>query len=178
MKKKFKLFSSDWTGRKGIYLFAIVLIFIILAISCSKDEKNNPTVSVPVVTTSAIIDITFNTANCGGTITSDGGSAVIARGVCWSRGTTPTIADSKTNDGTGQGTFKSALSFGSSPPDLNEIEYFVRAYATNSIGTGYGNTISFKTGSGASAPIDGGLGFLLVAGLVYGVYKFQKKRKS
>jgi hypothetical protein len=162
-----------------IYPFAIIVMFILFANSCSNDEKNNPTLALPILTTSALSDVTPNTANCGGTITSDGGSAIIARGVCWCTGKTlPTIDDSKSSDGSGAGTFKSTLTFGSIPPDPDEIEYFVRAYATNSNGTGYGNTLSFKTGSSATVPIDGGLGFLLFGGLIYGVYKFLKSRKS
>jgi hypothetical protein len=159
-----------------IYTLTIMLIFTMFAISCNKDEK----VSVPVLTTSAVSDITPSTAICGGTITSDGGSAVIARGVCWSPDTTPTINDSKTNDGIGSGTFNSTITgLESSSPTPDGNEYFVRAFATNSSGTGYGNKVSFRTKTlDPSAPIDGGLGFLLVAGLVYGVHKYQKRRKN
>jgi uncharacterized protein (TIGR02145 family) len=123
-----------------IYPLAIIGMFLILTNSCKKDENNNPTptVTVPVLTTSAVSNITQTTASCGGSITSDGGSAVIARGVCWSAGTTPTIADNKTTDGTGTGSFTSAIT----GLILNNT-YYVRAYATNSAGTGYGSALSF-----------------------------------
>jgi uncharacterized protein (TIGR02145 family) len=64
----------------------------------------------------------------------------MSRGVCWSTGNTPTIADSKTTDGTGPGTFLSLIT------GLTDgTTYYVRAYATNDAGTGYGNTFSFAT---------------------------------
>jgi len=69
-------------------------------------------------------------------VTSDGGSSVSARGVCWSTGSTPSIADSKTTDGTGTGIFTSNITGLTS-----NTTYNVRAYATNGAGTGYGNAI-------------------------------------
>ena len=67
------------------------------------------------------------------------------------------------------------------PPFVQGIEYFVRAYATNSVGTGYGNTILFNSGDSGfvgPAPIDGGVGFLLFVGLFYGVRKYKKNKRS
>ena len=69
-----------------------------------------------------------------------GSSPVIARGVCWSTGTNPIIADNKSNDGTGSGSFSSNIT-GLNGDDV----YFVRAYATNSVGTGYGISLSFTS---------------------------------
>jgi len=77
-------------------------------------------------------------AKCGGTISSDGGATVTACGVCWSTGQTPTVSDEKTNDETGESSFSSDLT-GLTPGTT----YYVRAYATNSVGTGYGNELSF-----------------------------------
>jgi uncharacterized protein (TIGR02145 family) len=95
---------------------------------------------LPVLTTAAVSAITQTTAECGGNITSDGGAEVIARGVCWSTNPTPTIADSKSTDGTGIGSFiSSIINLGGNTP------YYVRAYATNSVGTSYGNEVSFTT---------------------------------
>ncbi len=94
----------------------------------------------PTVTTSAVISITQTTATCGGIVTSDWGSPVIARGVCWGTSANPIITDSKTTDGTGTGSFTSSLT------GLAEnTTYYLSAYATNSAGTGYGNEITFKT---------------------------------
>ena len=95
---------------------------------------------LPSVTTDSVRDITHTTATCGGEVTSDGGSPVTARGVCWSTSPNPTLADNHTNDGTGTGSFTSNLT------DLTpDTRYYVRAYATNSVNTGYGDVYSFRT---------------------------------
>ena len=121
----------------------ILVVLFVFANSCKKDDNNNT--GIPVLSTTAVTDITQATATCGGNITSDGGATVTARGVCWSTGQTPTISDNKTTDGTGAGEFSSILS-GLSP----NTTYYVRAYATNSSGTGYGSTMSFTTQEGSS----------------------------
>lgn len=92
------------------------------------------------ITTNAVSAITTSTATCGGNTTSTGGTQVTARGVCWSTSSNPTIADSKTSDGTGTGTFTSAMSGLTAG-----TTYYVRAYATNNTGTNYGAVISFTT---------------------------------
>jgi hypothetical protein len=99
--------------------------------------------AIPILTTTSISNSTSNSATSGGNITSDGGATVTARGVCWSTNQTPTTADSHTSDGTGTGTFVSSIT------GLNATTtYYVRAYATNSVGTAYGNQQSFTTLSG------------------------------
>jgi uncharacterized protein (TIGR02145 family) len=95
---------------------------------------------LPTITTTAISAITSNTAAGGGNITNDGGSAVTARGICWSTSTAPTTANNITSNGTGIGSFTSNLT-----GLLPGTTYYVRAYATNSVGTVYGNEISFTT---------------------------------
>jgi uncharacterized protein (TIGR02145 family) len=99
---------------------------------------------LPSLTTAVVTSIALTTAASGGTITSDGNDAVTARGVCWATSTSPTLTNSKTTDGTGTGTFTSNLT-GLDPSTI----YYVRAYATNSVGTAYGNEISFTTSAGA-----------------------------
>jgi len=96
--------------------------------------------TIPVVTTSAVTSVTTLTAVSGGDITSDGGASVTAKGICWSTSTGPTTEGSKTSDGTGTGVFTSSLT-GLSP----NTTYFIRAYAINTSGTGYGDELSFKT---------------------------------
>jgi hypothetical protein len=96
--------------------------------------------TTPTVTTSAVTSIGTTTAVSGGNVTSDGGATVTDRGVCWSVLSGPTVADPRTHDGTGTGGFVSQLS------GLNaNTTYYVRAYATNSVGTSYGNQFEFQT---------------------------------
>jgi len=96
--------------------------------------------TVPELTTVDVTQITLNSAVSGGTIKSDGGEDITEKGVCWSTTTGPTIADSKTSDGKGSANFTSNL------VGLAEGQpYYVRAYATNSVGTAYGNEVTFTT---------------------------------
>src|SRR5664280_1423004 len=95
---------------------------------------------VPTLTTVAVTSITATTAISGGNITSDGDGAITAEGVCWALTTGPTTSNSLTTDGTGSASFVSNLSGLTSG-----VIYYVRAYATNSAGTAYGNEITFTT---------------------------------
>ena len=110
------------------------------------DELSFTTLSdLPTVSTIPVTEITPTTAQTGGHVSSNGGSAVTARGVCWSTNQNPTIAGSHTNNGSGSGTFSSSLS-----GLLTNTTYYVRAYATNGTGTAYGDQLNFDTL--ASAP--------------------------
>ena len=109
------------------------------------EEKSFSTTSgLPTVTTKDITSIAPLSANGGGNVTSDHGFPVTARGVCWSIVSNPTINDAHTTNGTGMGEFNSAIS-----GLQNSTTYHVRAYATNSKGTAYGEDKSFTTTSGA-----------------------------
>ena len=93
------------------------------------------------LTTTAISAITNNSVISGGNITSDGGQSITARGIVWSTSSAPTTAlNTKTIDGTGMGSFTSSITGLSAT-----TTYYLRAYATNSSGTTYGNEISFST---------------------------------
>ncbi len=97
--------------------------------------------SLPIVTTTVISSITANSASSGGNISSDGGSSVTVRGVCWSTSSGPTIAlATKTADGIGTGIFSSNIT-----GLISNTTYYLRAYATNNIGTSYGNEVIFNT---------------------------------
>ena len=119
----------------------IVLALVLITAgfySCQKNENN----TVPVLLTTEVTGITQTTAISGGNISSDGGATITARGVCWNTVENPTINDNKTTDGQGSGEFSSNMS-GLTP----NTTYYVRAYATNSAGTGYGEAISITTQS-------------------------------
>lgn len=100
----------------------------------------NTLATIPSVTTSMVSNITDNSATCGGNVTSDGGTTVTSRGICWSTNQNPTIGDNHTTDGSGIGAFTSSIT-GLVP----NTTYYVRAYATNSVGTSYGEQKSFIT---------------------------------
>jgi hypothetical protein len=97
-------------------------------------------VVTPTVSTAALSSITSYTAVSGGEVTFDGGSQVTSRGVCWSTTVNPNTSNSNTSDGEGAGTFNSKITGLTS-----KTTYYVRAYATNSEGTSYGNEVAFTT---------------------------------
>lgn len=108
----------------------------------SNDMSFTTDISTPQLTTTAISSILTNSANSGGDITNDGGSPVTARGVCYNTSPNPTIANSIVAGGTGTGSFISNIT------GLASVTtYYVRAYATNTAGTSYGNELSFITGT-------------------------------
>ncbi|MFM9053055.1 MAG: FISUMP domain-containing protein, partial [Bacteroidota bacterium] len=111
------------------------------AVRCVKDIlTGGGSASLPTVSTTTAISITSTGATTGGNVTSDGGASVTARGVAYGTAHNPTTANSITSDGTGTGAFTSTLS-GLTSSTL----YYVRAYATNAVGTAYGNEESFTT---------------------------------
>jgi uncharacterized protein (TIGR02145 family) len=119
----------------------------ILATNCSKKSDPSPQTNVnsPTLSTVVVSNIGATTSESGGNITSDGGATVTARGVCYSTHSNPTISDNVTSNGNGPGSFTSTVS-GLTPLTA----YHVRAYATNSAGTAYGNDISFSTNAPAA----------------------------
>ena len=92
------------------------------------------------VNTSGIADITVSSATSGGSVTSTGGGIVSARGICWSTASNPTISNSRTIDGSGMGSFTTSMT-----GLVHSIRYYVRAYATNQLGTSYGVQQQFNT---------------------------------
>lgn len=116
----------------------------IIAVAGNNLSNERQTTITPILGASIITkspsNITFNSAVSGGNITSDGGSPVTARGVCWSTNSSPTIANNKTTDGSGSGSFTSSLTGLTA-----NTTYYVRAYATNSQGTAYGGQLYFST---------------------------------
>jgi|WetSurMetagenome_2_1015567.scaffolds.fasta_scaffold01085_13 uncharacterized protein (TIGR02145 family) len=102
---------------------------------------------IPLLTTMEVSSVGQKSAQSGGTVSDARGSAVISHGVCWGTSHLPTIEDSKTDEGAGSGEFHSTIT------GLHAgTVYYVRAYATNSLGTGYGDELDFTT-SPPSLPV-------------------------
>lgn len=126
---------------KNTFFNAVAICFIFLT-SCSKNSQT-PVIPkvVPILNTTAVSAIDVTSASSGGNITSDGGAVITARGVVWSTASNPTVAlATKTIDGTGLGSFSSSIT------GLTEnTTYYLKAYATNSVGTSYGSEVNFVT---------------------------------
>ena len=101
---------------------------------------DSSTAIMPVVTTETLDDIYSTTATCTGVVTASGGAGVTVRGVCWSTLPNPTVNDSHTNDGIGTGRFTSNITGLASG-----TTYYVRTYATNIVGTAYGEERTITT---------------------------------
>lgn len=128
-----------------VYSITLVGLFT----RCQKPTTpNTPPATIPVLLTVTPSSITQTSAQSGGIITSDGGKSIISYGVCWSTTQNPTTANSKTTNGTGTGSFASSLT----GLTVNTI-YYVRAYAINSVGTAYGNEVTFSTTNTISTTI-------------------------
>lgn len=126
-------------------LCGLVLVFLS---GCKKDNtEENTAQNPPEINTSSITDITHNSATGGGEVTSEGSASVTARGICWSTQQGPTVDNPRTLDGGGAGSFASNMS--SLTPGTT---YYVRAYATNSLGTSYGVQVSFATDNAPPCP--------------------------
>jgi hypothetical protein len=99
---------------------------------------NHP--ALPTITTTEVSSINNTSASSGGAVTCDGGAALSAWGVCWSTSANPTLANNFLQNNGISGFFSSALS-----GLTQNTTYYVRAYATNSVGTAYGNEVSFTS---------------------------------
>ena len=107
------------------------------SVRCVRDSAEH---SLPEVSTAMVTTLTMHTALCGGTVINNGGDSVTERGICWGTSTMPSVAGPHLTLGSDTGAFSTVLT-GLQPGTA----YYVRAYATNSVGTGYGSDIAFTT---------------------------------
>jgi hypothetical protein len=117
--------------------------------------------AVPTLSTTNATSISLTGASTGGNISSDGGTTITSRGVCWSTSSNPTVSDNKLVNGNGTGSFTINLT------GLNgSTTYYLRAYATNAVGTGYGPQISFTTSTLAAGVsyLGGKIAYIFQAG--------------
>jgi len=106
--------------------------------------------NLATLSTLPVGNITATSAVSGGNITNGGTTQVTQRGVCWNTSSSPTTANSLTNDGGGTGNYTSTLGglqTGST--------YYVRAYAINSAGVAYGSQVQFVAGVGGGIYTNG-----------------------
>jgi len=122
---------------KSILKISAGILLIFLVVACPNKEEDG---LVPTLTTSDVIAVTSTAAISGGNITNDGDNAITARGLCWSTTQDPELSDANSQSGNGMGSFS-----GNIKGLAGNTTYYVKAYATNSNGTGYGNERSFTT---------------------------------
>jgi uncharacterized protein (TIGR02145 family) len=114
-----------------LFLFIFYLVFILQ--SCRR-------INLPSLETSSISDLSDTSVTCGGTVYDDGGSTVMARGICYDAYPNPDLFSYHTIDGNGTGSFTSKI-----VGLVSGETYWLRAYATNEAGTAYGDTVRIKT---------------------------------
>lgn len=123
------------------FIKTFVLLCVFFISSCESDDT--PELLAPTVTsetTSSNLEAAYTTIKINGNVSSDGGSEITSRGVCWSTSQNPTINDNKTTE--------TSNAFTSTIDDLvANTTYNFRVYATNSIGTSYGAQQPFSTSS-------------------------------
>jgi hypothetical protein len=127
----------------------VLLFFAMLLFGCSKEdppmepvdpiEEDIEQLTLPLISITDIVPLSFGRARCGGIVMDDGGAEVRARGVCWNTEPNPDINDFFTSNGTGLGGFSSQLT-----SLRKDSIYYVRAYATNRLGTAYSEELSFE----------------------------------
>ena len=105
---------------------------------------------LPLVTTAPLGAYSSTTATLGGSVSSNGGTQITARGVAWNLTGSPTTSDNITSDGVGTGTFESLLD-----GLIANTTYYARAYATNNAGTAYGNEVEFFVTADSYIPANG-----------------------
>jgi len=120
-----------------LFFTFLITAAIIVGFSCKKEEDK---ATLPKLTTLALTEITDTSATTGGTITSDGGTDIVSSGVCYGTTENPTITDQFTTDIAVDGSFTSKIK-----GLKGGQNYYIRAYATNSVGTSYGNQVQLTT---------------------------------
>jgi uncharacterized protein (TIGR02145 family) len=114
-------------------IFSGIFLVVLLINSCKKDE-------LPTLSTQDVTEVTYTTANSGGIVTDDGGSSIVARGLCLNTTGSPTMTDILVKSGSGSGPFKKSIT-----KLTPGTKYYIRAFAQSDAGIGYGNELSFET---------------------------------
>ena len=119
----------------------LFLTLSLLLLNCSSDNNEDEAInSLPTLTTNNVTNISSSRIISGGNISNNGGLDVTSRGICWSLNEEPTTNDNFLINGSGIGEYSVEI--------LNlesNTDYYARAFATNSLGTSYGNELNFTT---------------------------------
>lgn len=146
--------SGAWIAAEYLNINAPASFYAI-----GEEEDKPEELMAPTVTTEAVTDIATTSATGNGTVTSDGGGTITERGIVWSTSSNPTTSDNKATSAGTTGSFTTSLT-GLSPGTL----YYVRAYATNSVGTSYGDGVTFTTQEETEDPPEGMEGEVQIRG--------------
>jgi uncharacterized protein (TIGR02145 family) len=149
---------SGLTGNTKYFVKAYSINSAGIAYGNEISFTTNPPI-LPLLSTTDVSSVTISSAVSGGAITNDGGSVITSRGICWNIVRDPTIADNKTINGSGRESFISNIT-GLEPNSL----YYLRAYATNGVGTAYGNELIVRTYFGTVSDIDGNIYYTIKIG--------------
>ena len=131
---------------RTLSIFTCSMLAAMIIWGCKKEDE----VQLPELTTYSASEITQNSALSGGKITDYGDKNITVRGICWATHTKPTVKDSCTKGMSVETTFTSTAT-----GLLASTTYYVRAYATGSAGTGYGNEVTFTTLSPVLPQVNG-----------------------
>jgi uncharacterized protein (TIGR02145 family) len=124
---------------KRLLLTSVVTLSFFIC--CKKQGR------LPLIVTSNVYSVTHNSAGCGGVLYAEGDAKVTEKGLCWSASNNPSVSDNKIVSGNGEGNFAGGMS------DLSpSTKYYVRAFAVNKYGVGYGSAMSFFTSSVSPLP--------------------------
>ncbi|HAN78769.1 MAG TPA: hypothetical protein DCQ31_13915, partial [Bacteroidales bacterium] len=131
------------TTNSFLKLFGLLFLFLVINCKQEPDEETVYPGSLPVVQTAQITmfadDGVFRYLS-GGTIINDGNRPILAKGICLSTHPLPTVADEIITGTITNAGFTCTIKY-----YKLRLRYFVRAFATNSVGTSYGNELSFTT---------------------------------
>lgn len=130
---------KKYFNSRKLYSILILGFISLFTISCEK-EKSSESKSLPTITTNDVSDLTETTVTCGGHITSDGGSPIIARGVYWNTVSGVISEKNKTIDGKDTGMFESVIT-----GLTTNTTYYITSYAKTANGIKYGNEVSIST---------------------------------
>ncbi|MFM7030961.1 MAG: hypothetical protein ACKOX4_00400, partial [Bacteroidota bacterium] len=130
--------------------FRIACSTVLIGLMAQLAMGQSQCLNAPTVTTDSVTGVSSTGATVHGQVSSDGGTRVRERGACYGTSTGPTVGNNRALSGFGTGSYSAAISGLS-----GSTQYYTRAYATNAVGTAYGNEVSFTTSAAGPQPCPG-----------------------